>query len=186
MGRASVNLKTSSSKMSPQSNTGTSSDSLLQGPSFIDIPNDFDIYPPPRSSVDAYGLGSNFAWRSMQAATAMLLPRNNSYVWGVPAYFGGFSYGNNTDSVLNLIEGVYQHSSNLHNWTLNLAAALTSNLGIVAPTEDQAFFNGTAYYDGIATRSETFFKIRWGEWSLVKIAWKLLTMLKSGSHFRFL
>ena len=166
MGRASVNLTKSTSKMTPQSTSGTSPDSLLTGPSFIDY-DGFDIHPPPRNSIDAYGLRSNFAWNSMQAATAMLLPRNNSYVWGAPGYFGGFNYGNNTDNVLSLIEGVYQHSGNLQNWTLNLAAALTSNLGEVAPANDRSFANGTAYYDGTATRSETFFKIRWGEssWS---------------------
>ena len=121
----------------------------------------------------------------MQAVTAMVLPRNNGYVWGIPFYFGGLRYGTNSDNILNLIEGVYQHSGNLHNSMLNMATALTNNLAEVQPAKSPSnFWNDTDYYDGIATRSETFFKIRWGKSFLVRIVLKLLTISKNGSHFR--
>ena len=61
----------------------------------------------------------------------MLLPRNNNYTWALPAYFRDFGYGNNRDNLLNLIGGAYQHSDNLHNRALNLAAASSSNLSYI-------------------------------------------------------
>ena len=155
---ASVNLTKSTSKMTPASTSGPSLGSLIDGPMFIDH-DGFDIYPPPYSTPHAYGFEFRAAWEPMQGATAILLPRNKSYVTGVPYYFAGVEYADNNGG-LSLVEGVYQNSNNLHNWTLNLAAALTSNLGEVAPVEDDYFCK---YYEGTATRSETFFKIRWGK-----------------------
>ena len=67
LGHASVNLTKSTFKMSPK----CLSDDMWYGPKVIDIPDEFGIDPPPLGSTGGYGLRSNFAWNSMQAANSM-------------------------------------------------------------------------------------------------------------------
>lgn len=84
-----------------------------------------------------------------------LIPFDISYVvadWASPSLYRFTPPGT---AGINLLEGVYRHSDNLQNWTMNLARELTNNMAIVTPATQ------TDQYDGEVFSPKIYFKIRW-------------------------
>lgn len=127
-----------------------STSSNAPGYTFEDVTDDMGITDPTE-----YWITSDFP---LQDALAMLTPEDNSYAAG-PIQNGQLYYGNSsTADNTNLIEGMYQHSDNLHNWTTNLAQVLTNQLAILAPADDTP----TSVYRGITNKTQqSHFRIRW-------------------------
>ncbi|KAI1115443.1 hypothetical protein F5Y14DRAFT_410596 [Nemania sp. NC0429] len=130
--------------------TDMGANSEQDGINFLDPKTGWAIGDPPY-----YGL-SNFEDRyALLAATANLIPYNNSFVaaeWtsGRLYRFGQPNTGDN-----NLVQGIYRHSDDLQSWTANLARAITNNIAAVAPASQTDEYNGDVY------SSQTYFRIRW-------------------------
>ncbi|KAI1752666.1 hypothetical protein F4782DRAFT_111028 [Xylaria castorea] len=136
-----------------KSYTDIGANSEQDGLNFIDPKTGWAISDPPY-----YGL-SDFQDRyALLAATANLVPYNNSYVaadWNLPSYY---RFGPLNTANIDLLQGVYYHSDDLRNWTLNLARALTNNIAAVSPAPQ------TDQYDGHVFSPQAYFKIRWCEY----------------------
>ena len=82
-------------------------------------------------------------------------PNSNSYVSIYSNTSSPYRYGTPSAFAFNLIEGLYRGSDNLQNWTLNMAQALTNNIGAVLPAPQTGQYNGVVYSE------QTYFNIRW-------------------------
>ncbi|KAI0468505.1 hypothetical protein F4859DRAFT_205760 [Xylaria cf. heliscus] len=123
---------------------------VQDGLNFIDPGTGWAISDPPY-----YGLSSYEDGYALLTATTNLIPYDSSYVaadWSMPSLYR-FNSPNTVG--INLLEGVYRHSDNLQNWTMNLAQAITNNMAAIGPAPQ------TDRYDGIASSPQTYFKIRW-------------------------
>ena len=143
--RPSIRLTHSTAKVGTSSGT--------DGLTFLDVPNDMDIPDPTE-----YWIAGD---EPLHDALAMLTPADNSYAAG-PIQQGQLNYGNvsylSTSNPINLVEGMYQHSDNLHNWTTNLAQVLTNQFAILSPAEGMA----SSDYSGVTNKTQrSHFHIRW-------------------------
>ncbi|KAJ9606319.1 hypothetical protein H2200_009280 [Cladophialophora chaetospira] len=141
-GTTSANITKSYNKLA-----GTSSSSS-NFPVFVDdIGNEVMDRP--------YGV-LNDAVDTLSNTISTLFPPNNSWVAPQPDYSfpTKLAFGL-SNTYLNLVQGLYEHSDNLQNWTQNMAQALSSNIATVSPAND------TSEFDGLALQSKTCFHIRW-------------------------
>ncbi|KAI0868671.1 hypothetical protein GGS24DRAFT_481657 [Hypoxylon argillaceum] len=109
----------------------------------------------PASDSPYYGLNSTDDISALREAINNLIPFDISYVvadWASPSLYRFTPPGT---AGINLLEGVYRHSDNLQNWTMNLARELTNNMAIVTPATQ------TDQYDGEVFSPKIYFKIRW-------------------------
>ncbi|KAI1196801.1 hypothetical protein F5X97DRAFT_303984 [Nemania serpens] len=139
-----------------ESYTELGANSEQDGLNFQDPKIGWAIGDPPY-----YGLSNHQYRYALLAATANLIPYNNSFVsadWasGRIYRFGQLNTGDN-----NLVQGIYRHSDDLQSWTRNLAQAITNNIAAVTPAPR------TDRYDGSVYSSQTYFKIRWCRYTIV-------------------
>ncbi|KAI0857458.1 hypothetical protein F4860DRAFT_489307 [Xylaria cubensis] len=142
-----------------KSYTDMGANSEQDGINFIDPKTGWAIDDSPY-----YGLSDYQDRYALLAATANLVPYNNSYVvadWNLPSYY---RFGPPNTANLDLLQGVYYHSDDLRNWTLNLAQAITNNIAAVSPAPQ------TDQYDGEVFSPQAYFKIRWYWISLPSLA----------------
>ncbi|TRX94188.1 hypothetical protein FHL15_004956 [Xylaria flabelliformis] len=139
--------------------TDMGANSEQDGLNFIDPKTGWAIDDSPY-----YGLSDYQDRYALLAAITNLVPYNNSYVvadWNLPSYY---RFGPPNTSNLDLLQGVYYHSDDLRNWTLNLAQAITNNIAAVSPAPQ------TSQYDGEVFSPQAYFKIRWYWISLPSLA----------------
>ncbi|KAI1740461.1 hypothetical protein F4680DRAFT_448216 [Xylaria scruposa] len=133
-----------------KSYTDIAANSEQDGLNFVDPKTGWAISDPPY-----YGVSDFQDRMALLAATTNLVPYNDSYVaadWVLPNYY---RFGPPNTANLDLLQGVYYHSDDLRNWTLNLAQAITNNIAAVSPAPQ------TDQFDGHVFSQQSYFKIRW-------------------------